>query len=841
MLRLYRTLLKLFPAGFREEYASAMEQEFRDELAESPSFPRIVWLWMRLLFDLAVSIPRQVAIEALRDSKHAIRVWAKHPWQAGFAITVLAVAIGVCAGVFSVVNATLLRSLPFRDADRLAALVHFIPPHSSASQFENWRTNSTYLDDAALFEEGDFNIGNSDRVLHAHAAQTSWNFFSLLGVQAFAGRTFSKTDDNAAILSYSLWQALFAGSEKVVGSSVKFAGKAVTIVGVMPPDFDFPADTRVWLSAHYSAGNNGWGTIARLKTGLNWDQAQSAFVADVHRLEPHRAFRATWVPRLLPLRDRLAGRVKRASLLLLAGVLLILLIASANLANLMMARTIDRRHELSIRSAIGASRARIIQQLVTECLLLALTAAALGLVVACWAAWITAKAQPAALASQTYSVFDLRVIAFMIGLSLFSTILFGLVPALIVGHSHSFEARGSTELRRSRFVRHTLVAAQVGLCLILLAAAGSITRAFSHVLQVDRGFSAHGLVTVTVSLAGTRRQSPAEQSEYFREMLDRVRRIPFVQFASATQFLPLDAKAFLGGPYAVDGHPSKPGTATDIIPVMADYFAATGGKLISGRDISPAELQSDAAVAVVNDTFARLTLGTTDAVGHLVTDPDRRVRKIIGVVKRVDFMGQWISDAFDVDPPEVFVPEHDPSGFPSIVVVRVTGNPEQHVTAIRDNIQSIDRGVPVYDAQTMQQRLDRVFARPRLYQTALVFFAAFAFVLAIIGVHSVVSYAVTQRTHEMGIRLALGSTARRLRASFLVQGLVPVVLGATCGVAGAMSAGRLLASLIDGAMPPDSILCLGAVLSICGVAGLSLWVATSRIARLQLADILRAE
>jgi putative ABC transport system permease protein len=368
-----------------------------------------------------------------------------------------------------------------------------------------------------------------------------------------------------------------------------------------------------------------------------------------------------------------------------------------------------------------------------------------------------------------------------------------------------------------------------------------VVKALSHALQVDRGFKTEGLVTVSVSLDGTRYTSAAQQLEYFEETLARVRRLPGVRYASATQFLPLDATGFLGGPYAVDGHPSKPGTATDIIPIMSDYFAATSGHIRYGREFTDAEVRSDARVTIVNDTFAKLSLGTTDVLGHMVTDAGGRTRKIIGVVKTVDFMDGWISDVFDVNPPEIFVPEHSPAGFPSTLVVHVDGRPEDDVAMIRDAVQSVDRTVPVFGVKTMQQRMDEAFARPRLYRTAVLFFAAFALLLAVTGIYAVVSYAVVQRTHEMGVRLALGTTPTRLRKRLLAQGLTSVVFGTLFGITGALLAARLLGSLIEGASSFDPMTYIAAMLFIWLIASVSIWTATHRISRMDVVEILRAE
>ncbi|HEY6986835.1 MAG TPA: ABC transporter permease, partial [Bryobacteraceae bacterium] len=649
MLRFYGFLLRLYPTAFREEYAKAMEQELRDELAETQNEFAIVWLWMRLLFDLAVSVPTQLTVEIARDSKHALRLWAKRPWHTGFAAVALAVAIGANVGVFSVVNALLLRSLPFRNPDRLSMTTFSLVPHDTAAQFDFWRTHSSYLEDAALYEDGDLNIGEPEHMLRAHVAMTSWNFFSLLGLRPVIGRTFMPGDHSVAVISYGMWQELYAGSRQVLGKRIRVYGlqphpeELVTIVGVMPAAFDFPANTLIWKTPEYTRGNNGWVTIGRLKPGVSWAQARVAFLAEAHRIQRHHGFPGDLPPNIFgKLQDALAGRVKYASLLLMAGVVLILLIACANLCNLTLARTAERRHELAIRSAIGASRGRLIQQVLTECLLLAIISATLGLAIAIGATSLVSKTQPAALASQTYTVLDVRVLAFMVGLTVVSTVLFGLLPALSVGRKHLFATRGSMGLR-SPVLRNALIAAQVALTVVLLLASVSVMQALSHELSIDRGFNANGLITASVAVDGTVRGKPGERLEYFEEVLDRLRRLPGVRSASATEFLPLLSGKFLGGPYEFDGHPSPPGTAADVLPIMADYFATTGGRILYGREFTDAEVRSNAKVVIVNETLARTWLRDADAVGHILTSADGTSRTIIGVARNVDFMGPYLS------------------------------------------------------------------------------------------------------------------------------------------------------------------------------------------------------
>ena len=297
-LKLYRWFLRLYPAGFRENYAGPMESEFRDELAESRGVWTLAVLWIRLLADLASSIPVQVSREVFQDLKYTLRLWASRPWHAGFAIAALAIGIGANTGVFSVVNALLLRSLPFHEPDRLALLHQFFPPHDSAKEFHDWRQQSAYLADAALFEENDVNLGGMRVGSRAHVAQTSWNFFSVLGTQPVLGTGFAADEEvdgtgwglpgrNAvAVIGYGLWQQLFGGDPKVLGATIRIDGSPLTVVGVAPPGFDYPGKAVLWKPAAFSPGNNGWGTIARLKPGITWPQARAAFAVEVERLSP---------------------------------------------------------------------------------------------------------------------------------------------------------------------------------------------------------------------------------------------------------------------------------------------------------------------------------------------------------------------------------------------------------------------------------------------------------------------------------------------------------------------------------------------------------------------------
>jgi predicted permease len=411
-------------------------------------------------------------------------------------------------------------------------------------------------------------------------------------------------------------------------------------------------------------------------------------------------------------------------------------------------------------------------------------------------------------------------------------VLFGVLPSLYAGRVHTFGIRGTSDTRGSRLVREALVAAQAMLTIVLVTASLSVGRAFVKLMRVDRGFDRTGVVTVMVSLQGTVRETDSSRAVYFQEALDRVRRLPGVRCASTTQFLPLDAKGFLGGRFQLDGRTASANSM--VVPVMADYFRAMGGRILAGREFSEADMRSDARIAIVNDVFARDFGQPADLVGRKIANPDDP-REIVGVVKGMDYVAEGSQTS------QIFVPSRSPGWPRTTFVVKVSGRPEDRLAMVRDAIQSVDPQVPVFDAKTMEQRMAGEFARPQFYKTAVMFFAAFAILLAIIGIYGIVSYTVARRTHEMGVRMALGTTPDKLRASLLRQGLAPIAAGALPGIAVAMLSGRLLESLVEGAKSVDAAAYAAAVLFIALIAAIGIWVATRPIARLAIADILRTE
>jgi putative ABC transport system permease protein len=782
-----------------------------------------------------------------QDLKYALKLWAARPWQTAFAIAALAIGIGANTGVFSVVNALLLRSLPFREPDRLALAHDFIPPHDTAKQFHEWTGQSTYLADAALFEEFDVNLGGTPVASRVHLAQTSWNFFSVLGTAPVLGRAFAAEDEadgtgwglpgrNAvAVISYGLWQQLFGADPRVLGATIRIDGNPLTIIGVAPPGFDFPHRSAAWKAAAFSPGNNGWGTVARLKPAVTWAQARAAFAVDAERLSATDEGRNTLRPGITSLQDALAGPAKNASLLFMGAVVLVLLIACTNVANILSARTADRMAEFSIRSALGASGGRLARQLFTEGLLLSCVATLAGLVIAYWTTSLAAKVKPATLAAQSYSILDGRVLGFTVAVSIVTALMFSILPSVYLSRFQAMGVHSSSRPHGSRLLRDILVGTQVMLTIVLLAGSISLGRALVSLMKTDRGYDVKQVVTVSVALDGTTHQLDNSRLPYFEQVLERIRRLPGVRSASATEFLPLYASGFVGGPFGLDGRPAARNST--MIPVMGDYFRTMGARMLYGREFTDAEVHSGARVAVVNQQFAANFGAPQDAIGHQLTNENDTWR-IIGVVKRMEYE----TDPTAINGNQVFIPSTNPgSFFATTFVARVRGPAENRLAEVRDVIQSVDSEVPVFSSKTMEQRLDEIFAGPKFYRTAVLFFAGFALLLAVIGIYGIVSYAVVQRTQEMGVRLALGTTPVRLRGMLLRQGLLMVAASAIPGIAGAQLSGRFLGTLIDGAKPIGMEASAGLVLLLALLASTSIWSASRRIARFDVTAILRAE
>ena len=847
-IRLYRALLKLYPAGFRERFGGPLQLDFQDECAAVHTRRDVLRLWRRTIVDYARSMPVQVAQEFRQDARHAFRLWRRHPLPALFAIVVLALAIGANTGVFSVLNALLLRSLPFQEPQRLAMLHMFAtpgPPDSPAA-FHAWRTQSPYLDDAARFVTSEVTLAGLHDARRVRLTETSWNFFRLLGTGPAFGRSFAPDEDTpgrsgVAVISRALATQLFGEAPRGVGSTIRLNGSDFTVIGVAPAGLDYPRKTHVWTPTTFDSqrvpktGMVFWTTIGRLRPEMSWTQARRAFESEAYERSPERRTAAAVNrPALLPLQEQLAGPVKNASLMLMAGVGLLLLLACANLANLLLSRTAARSTELMIRAVLGASRARLVQQLLTETVLLSMIATLAGLVVAVWTARVAAAAQPAQLSSQSYSILDWRVLLFSIAVALTAAIVFGAGPLLYATRiDPGSPSRTATAGPRHARLRQTLVAIQIAVTIVLLTGSLALGRAFIALLHVDNGYEIKTLTTMSVSFVGTPYTNSALKQTYYREVVQRVRSIPGVAAVSATESLPLNVDSFMGGRFQLD-HAGTESSVTTVTLVAPDFFSTIGGRVLFGREFTPDDLNGTEPTAIVNEELAREIGNPAAIVGRFLTASRSRPRRIIGVVRGVRYGGPT-----SLPQPQAFYVTTSPGTL--TFVVRVSGDARDRTAVVRGAVQSVDPRLAVFNVKTMDERLDEALARPRFYAIAVAFFGGLAVLLAVVGVYGIVSFGVMQRTREMGIRLALGTTAARLRATLLRQTSFTVLLGLVPGLAVVAGMRHAITSLIVGADTAMPVTVAAASAVTTAVAVMAIWTATRPLARLDLLGILRAD
>jgi putative ABC transport system permease protein len=841
-LRLYRWLLKLYPAGFREQYGGPMTRQFQDDYAEVQGRRDLLRLWAGAVGDVVRSAPVQFASEIAQDARYATRLWRRRPLHTLFALSALALAIGASAGVFSVINALLFRPLPFSAPERLAELHMFSPPRA---EFHAWRQQSAYLADAAMYDSLDVNVDAGGQTARMRMTETSSNFFSLLGSRPASGRVFLPGEDDpgrgdVVVIAHSAWRRLFGNDPRAIGSTIRVNGTPLTIVGIAPPEFDYPARTELWAPTTFDyqrVPKTGsvvmWTSIGRLEPELTWAQARQAFETEAYERSPERRnAEAANRPALLPLQQHLAGPVREAALVLLGGIGFLLLLACANVANLLLARTIARSGDLAIQVALGASRARLTQQLLTESVLMALVASAGGLVVGHWCTRVATAFAPAQLASQSYTMLDWRVLAFVTGVAILTGLGFGAAPALYANRTRlQMGGRTTGSIGHTR-ARSLLVAGQVAMTLVLLTGAISLGRAFVGLVRTDNGYDLESIATMSVSFAGTDYASSARAWSYYDDVVGRMERVPGVQAASATESLPLAVDAFMGTAFSLDGSgPVSP--LTTVVSVAPAFFRTMGARVLAGREFSRLDIGPGESLAVVNEHFARTFGEPASLVGRALTADRWPAMRIVGVVSGMRYGGPAYAPQ-----PQVFRLSRTPRAL--TFVVKVAGPARDRIAILGDAVQSVDPHVPVFDVRTMDERLAATLSRERFFVAAAAFVGALALVLAVVGVYAAVSYGLLQRTREMGIRLALGTTPGGLRTMLLRQTLIVAGAGALAGVALTTMLGTYMASLVKDASP-DPALTAVALAMIGFLATTAIWTATRHISRLHITEVLRPE
>jgi len=800
------------------------------------------------------------------DVHYAARMMRRSPVFTTTAVLTLALGIGANTAVFSVVNAVLLRPLPYPDSDRLVQIWSTNPKANrwgmwtAYPRFEDWRRENTVFEEMATARTWVITIKGGDHPESLFGVITSSQIFQLLRVQPMLGRGFLAEEDqpghdHVIILSYGLWQRRFGSDRSVIGRTVDVDQQKYTVIGVMAPDFRFPPDLPVsyridaWLPpgpdpSRNDRGSNNYYTFARLKPGVTVAQAQAQTDAINHGLsEKYSADREMGV-KVVGWRRQVGSEVRPALLILLGAISLVLLIACANVANLLLARGAMRQREAALRQALGAGRARLIRQFLTESMLLAVFGGAIGLLLAYEGVDLFIRLAPD-IPRLNDTTIDPHVLIFTAVLTLGTALIFGIAPALqgsstdlqdSLKESGSRLTIGSTRAR----ARSALVVAEIALALMLLAGAGLLVRSFVQLQQVDPGFNPRNLLTAFVMLPPSKYPEPQRQAAFFREVMDRITSLPGLECAGAADSAPMLTNDT--GPVSIEGHPVRP----DEVEIQAerpkitpDYFCAMGIRLLRGRSFTWADNESSLPVAIINESAARQYWPDEDAMGKRVQLEDGSApvwRQVIGIV------GDVRQDSLvKAGRPEVYAPLLQVPVPYMVLAVRTRAEPAALTAAVRHAVTEVDKDQPLFQIKTMEQVVGDSVAGRRFQMSLLAVFAAIALGLAAIGIYGLMSYTVNQRTHEIGIRMALGAKRRDVLHLVVRHGMMLAIVGVVLGTVGALLLTRFLSDMLYGVGVNDPTTLLSVATLLIGVAALASYIPARRAMRVDPIVALRYE
>ena len=796
----------------------------------------------------------------------------KQPGFTLIAVITLALGIGANTTIFSVVNAVLLRPLPYQNPEQLALIWGKLPAAvsgnvgASAPEFADYRDQNLVFSSVAAYTSSSFNlsgVGEPERIV---GTLVSASLFPLLDVQPALGRAFLNEEDRpghdrVVILSHGLWRRRFAGDSAVIGRSVTLDGQSHTIIGVAPAGFRFPDDeTEIWKPIAFTAedlsenerGSHYLSVIARMKPGVTIAQAQADMAALAQRMQQQHPMNyeadSGWGTTVVSLREETVGDARLALLSLFGAVGCVLLIGCANVANLLLARASTRRREIAIRSALGGRPWRIIRQLLTESLLLALVGGVLGTLIAVWGVEAVAELSASSLPRVNEINIDGRVIGFMLAITLATGLLFGLAPAWQSAKPDLNESlkegggKGAGSGGRHR-LRGLLVVGEIAIALVLLVGAGLMVKSLYRLQRVEPGFNPSHALTMRLALPDSKYSETKRQRDFYERLLNRIVALPGVKAAGAINYLPLSGtgnqRSFL-----IEGKP-EPKLNVGFRMVSPDYFRAMGIQLRAGRLIDDRDRENAPRVAIVNETFARVFLGDEDPLGKRIKlgsaqgpFPWVTITGVVGDVKH----GGLDSETR----PEMYVPYLQPllSGWnvpPMFLVVRSESELSSLISAVRGVVKELDRDQPVYGVASMDQLLYRSTAPRRFNMTLLAVFAALALALAGVGVYGVMAYAVTERTREIGIRMALGAQASDALKLVISQGMRLTLVGVALGLMGAFALTRLMKSLLFDVKPTDPMTFIALALLLTFVALLACWIPARRATKVDPMIALRCD
>lgn len=798
----------------------------------------------------------------LRDIRYACRMLVRNPGFTTIALLTFAIGIGVNTAVFSVFNGVLLRPLPYPDADRITMMWLDNRPQgikediNSYPNYLDWRDQNTTYEHVAAFRPGAFTMTGSGEPERIQGAFTTANFFDVMGLKPVLGRVYTAENEQeghgaVVVLSYGLWQQKFGGAPDVLGKTMTLNGLPHEIIGVMPADLRVPATAQLWrplvpTEGQRTARGAFWlPVIGRLKPGVSVEQAQTEMSGIAARLEQaYPDSLAGFGANIVPLHRQIVGDVERSLLVLMAAVGCVLLIACANLGNLMLGRTAARRKELAIRTALGARRSRLIRQIVTETFVLALAGSVLGLLLAFWVTEFFVSVGGDAIPRAEAIGIDARVLLFTLALAVISAVLAGLLPSIHATKAglreHLQEGGRESASGGSRKTRSALIAAEVALAFVLLAGAGILVRTLWSMQQVDRGFDPRGVAVMTVSLPAALFAEAADVRTFYARLLEKVRALPGVEHA-ATATGVLQPLVTTSGIYHIEGKPDPPLGQQIEYPleiVSPGFFETLRIELVAGRTFSEQDHADAPRTIVVNETFARMAWPGQDPLGRRIKSGTASSESpwltVIGVIKDVRR-----ADVTRVIRPELYVSALQVTPRTQTLIVRTAGDPTQILPAVRREVQGLNPQLPLFATGTLEGELADTLSQPRFRAVLLAGFALIALVLASIGIYGVTAHAVHQRTQEVGVRMALGAQRRDVLLLVLRQHVKPALLGVVIGLAGAFALARFIESMVYGVRATDPITLAAMAFGLLTVAVAACWIPAQRATRVDAIVALR--
>ncbi len=799
-----------------------------------------------------------------QDVRYGVRSLLKKPGFAFIAVLTLALGIGANSTIFSFVNAILLRPLPYKNPERLVLLDETASRRGIASMgvsfpnFLDWREQNQVFEDVAAYSEDTYTLAGGGEPEQLQGARISSGLFELLGVQPLMGRTFSAEEDRpnndaVVILSYGLWQRRFGSDPQIVGQSINVGNRAHTVIGVMPAGFKFPEVAQLWRpmaldTTMWTRNDHGLSAIARLKPNVTIEQAQSEMIRVARRIEEQNPVTNEGMSvTVLNLRDTLVGDYRQALWILLGVVGFVLLIACANVANLLLARSAARQKEIAIRAAMGASRWRIIRQLVTESLLLSVIGGALGLVLAVWGIDLLLATIPIEFPFWMKFSLDTSVLLFTIAVSVLTGVVFGLAPALQATKIELNETlkeggRSAGAASGHRRLRSLLVVTEVALSLMLLTGAGLMMRSFMRLRQVDSGLNPNNVLTMQVPLPRAKYKEEDKQRAFYQQLLERVRTLPGVESAGAVSNLPLSGLNW-GRSLTVEGRPVLSVGEAPMINhavITPSYLRSMGIPLLMGRDFNDADNKDSLKVTLIDERLAREYWPNESPLGKRIRfgppESNEPWHTIVGVVGEVRHQRLDMATRKSIYVPFQQIPIRG-----MFITVRTSGDPLSLAQPVRNQVRELDADQPVARVKPMSEVISTSIWQPRLYAILFALFAVLALILASVGIYGVMSYAVTQRTHEIGIRMALGAQTSDVMKMIVGQGMLLTLAGIALGLLGAFGITRVMASLLFGVSATDPVTFIGVSLLLGVVALFACYIPARRATRVDPMTALRYE